>query len=138
MRRTFRGKLVSQLEKTKWFQAIRKGCIEALPNSRAPNEDCSWAGQKQKDHNVMRITKHNGDDLSGMSSMVGLLQEALSTQLSLDHDSAKEKDFVDSVKQVVPDKNSGNCVSTSKSRDVWQPTGDVVRIKMTKEVVKWL
>lgn len=63
VRRIFRGRFMSRQERRKRFQAIWSSCINVLSSMQTPEEDCTWATQKQMDHDVMRNAELVGDDL---------------------------------------------------------------------------
>lgn len=126
------------MEEKTCFQGMWKRSIDAmLRASLESGEELAWSAIKCAEHDAMQAGLVEGFLDEFMETMQTLTEAA--AQASPAKKSDKESDdFAQQERECALDESNINRVSTVESRGAWQPAGNVARIKMTKEVVKWL
>ena len=137
VRQKYRGHLLSRLEATKRFEAIWEGPLGVVASFSSLQYERSWARLKKEEHDVV-LSDDVAQGINEISETSQKLEEAVGLVAAAVEDGIRGLwRIVDSSVdcQVTSDVSCADSFGASHS---WQPAGDVTRIKLTGEVVKWL
>ena len=137
VRRAYRGLLASRLEDRQRFHQMWDRSVSMLSSISLSNADFSWMAIKQQEHDIVRA-EDVVDDMDMFSETTQKLREAATSLLTAAAQSDEHLGGVDTEEDCVDDEQSSEYEEEQTSRQEWQAVGNLVLIKFTSDVVKWL